>query len=74
MSILKDHRCPACSRMLMKASVERGIVEIMCRCKKVVRLTFGYAERPRVMPDWNGMTASEPLNLKGLTLELDRIE
>jgi phage FluMu protein Com len=39
MTPLRDVRCPECGRLLFRAVGEGTVVEIKCKCSRVVRVT-----------------------------------
>ena len=53
-SNLTDIRCPDCGKLLARAAIAIGVIEIMCKCKKVSRFTFGH-HVVDAATDWHGL-------------------
>lgn len=37
---MSDIRCPECRRLLLRADVRDGVIEVKCSCRYVVRVVF----------------------------------
>ena len=57
---LNELRCPTCRRLLLKAHISVGVVEVMCvKCDKVIRFTFGMEPPRPPKADWHSASATE---------------
>ena len=77
MTTLTEYRCPHCNRLLFKAQIITGVVEIKCLCNRLVTLRMPPATQVYAT-DWHGMATQTSTQTpaeaheKGLTLTVTK--